>query len=274
MALEAKMEVMVVRKAWQPSGEGSDIQLRVSIGDRFIITWRQPKEEGGFWAYGYPEGQSEHQAGYLPLRNLGPSSEALRPASNAAKSNPAKQDATNTRSDQTAAWGRTKESLEVAGNTAVSARTVGNWRSSRRRQATATASMGQTADMGSQPKQLQVEQQAQLMPFERSAFEEPWETLPQPTKSGRGQCKKILVSSCSTEISSDTQKWAEQKIGDLCRRFCVSKLDATVAVGALCICDTAAQTQSEAVFLIADNQLVKNFANELWKRRCNSSSAA
>jgi len=270
---EAPMQVMTVRQTWQPSGEGSDIQLRISVGDRLIITWQQPEEEGAFWAYGYPEGQSEHQAGYFPMKNLGGSSEALRPASNPTDSIPAKQDTTDACSGQTSSGAGAREGLEEAGNKTASARAAGSWRSSRRRQATST---GQMADTGSQPKlqpQLQAPEQAQLLPFERSSLEEPWETAPQLTKLGRGQCKDTILSSCTTEVSKDTQKWAEQKVGDLCRRFCISKLDTTVAVGALCVCTTAAEMRSEAILLIADNQLVKNFAAEFWKRRCTSSGS-
>jgi len=60
--------------------------------------------------------------------------------------------------------------------------------------------------------------------------------------------------------------WAEAQLGALARRFCLSHLDAAVALAALCVCTSAEEMCFEAIILLCDNAPVRNFAAELWRR--------
>merc|ERR1719506_3053954 len=51
-------------------------------------------------------------------------------------------------------------------------------------------------------------------------------------------------------LSDVDRMWAEGKIQDLSSRFCVSYLDAGVALASLCLCNDSTELRSEAVLLI------------------------
>jgi len=54
---------------WEPDGGSVDTKLHVCVGDYVVVYWRQPVEEGGFWAFGcHTTGSAE--AGYFPMSCL------------------------------------------------------------------------------------------------------------------------------------------------------------------------------------------------------------
>lgn len=40
-----------VKESWSPAGEGMENMLKVKKGDKVLVEWEQPEEEGGYWAY-------------------------------------------------------------------------------------------------------------------------------------------------------------------------------------------------------------------------------
>ncbi|CAE8696740.1 unnamed protein product, partial [Polarella glacialis] len=76
---EADADIRQVLFAWEPEADAQTIQLKVSPGARFLLSWSQPEEEGGFWAYGYVLGARE-QLGYVPLHILAQRVEEATPA--------------------------------------------------------------------------------------------------------------------------------------------------------------------------------------------------
>jgi len=80
------------------------------------------------------------------------------------------------------------------------------------------------------------------------------------------------MASPDAEQDEEMQAWATGQLSSLCRRFCQSYLDAGTAYAVLLSCNSSDELRSEAVSLIADNQPVKNFAAELWRRRALAQS--
>eukprot|EP00930_Biecheleria_cincta_P076988 TRINITY_DN6422_c0_g1_i1.p1 TRINITY_DN6422_c0_g1~~TRINITY_DN6422_c0_g1_i1.p1 ORF type:complete len:942 (-),score=147.54 TRINITY_DN6422_c0_g1_i1:105-2930(-) len=79
-----------------------------------------------------------------------------------------------------------------------------------------------------------------------------------------------LTEACTAEgCALEDQIWAQTKLAALIQRFCLQSLDVAVALSAIAACTSPAEMRREAVALIADNAVVKNFAAELWKRRCS-----
>ncbi|CAE8624573.1 unnamed protein product [Polarella glacialis] len=76
---EADADIRLALFAWEPEADAQVIQLKVSPGARFLLSWSQPEGEGGFWAYGYVLGARE-QLGYVPLHILAQRVEEATPA--------------------------------------------------------------------------------------------------------------------------------------------------------------------------------------------------
>jgi len=96
------------------------------------------------------------------------------------------------------------------------------------------------------------------------------EVVALPSKADQATPSPKLAQSHSSggsALSSEDRKWAVKKIEDLVAKHRVSHLDANVALESLCLWNTSADMRSEAVSLIWDNQPVKNFAAELWRRK-------
>lgn len=95
--------------------------------------------------------------------------------------------------------------------------------------------------------------------------------------AGSDALREILISqsptlteACTAEdCALEDQRWAQTKLAALIQRFCLQSLDVAVTLSAICTCTSQTEMRREAVALIADNAPVKNFAAEVWKRRCS-----
>jgi hypothetical protein len=76
----------------------------------------------------------------------------------------------------------------------------------------------------------------------------------------------VVRDSSQTLNKQIDRKWAISKIKDLSERFCLTPLDHDYALEVLLACSSPDEMRSEAVSMIYDNQLVKNFAAELWRK--------
>jgi len=54
---------------YAPTGLGNEVQLRVQRGDYVLVVWRQPPDEGGFWAYVHLASSPDCK-GYMPMSHL------------------------------------------------------------------------------------------------------------------------------------------------------------------------------------------------------------
>jgi len=63
-----------VVKPWLPNSR-DETQLWAPEGSLVRVDWRQPQEEGGYWAYCHREDNGEDRVGYIPLMCLGSSCE-------------------------------------------------------------------------------------------------------------------------------------------------------------------------------------------------------
>jgi len=94
----------------------------------------------------------------------------------------------------------------------------------------------------------------------------------QPEVSGESRWRRRHAAAArdagGATTAKELEEWAQAKLETLASRFCLEGLDAACAFSALSVCSTAAEMRQEAVSLFADNAPVKNFADELWRRRC------
>mmetsp|Transcript_66144 Transcript_66144/g.209087 ORF Transcript_66144/g.209087 Transcript_66144/m.209087 type:complete len:120 (+) Transcript_66144:751-1110(+) len=69
-----------------------------------------------------------------------------------------------------------------------------------------------------------------------------------------------------SSMTAQDARWSERELAKLVDRFCVSKVDTDVMWSVLGTCESSEQLQLEATTILANNQVVKNFAAELWRR--------
>jgi len=60
------MEIHPVVWPWRPTGRNLEGQLTLREGERVHVRWRQPEDQGAFWAYGALEVQPS-RLGYFPI---------------------------------------------------------------------------------------------------------------------------------------------------------------------------------------------------------------
>lgn len=221
---QASGDIQQIVKSWKPESDDAGIQLQISAGGRFCRNWSQPCDEGGFWAYGYLEGDSGN-LGYVPLHCLGPLCEdAHQGGAVTSQQGPFCEDADTVLLHEAESMPQVRR---------------GAWKRRER---------DQTKSSVKQPC-AQIESCAGR------------ETLPSQSLSQTQDCT-------ATDSALEIQAWARTKIAALVSRFCMQSLDVAVTLSALSTCTSQAEMRTEAVALIGDNAPVKNFAAELWKKRC------
>eukprot|EP00927_Polykrikos_kofoidii_P000381 TRINITY_DN10138_c0_g1_i1.p1 TRINITY_DN10138_c0_g1~~TRINITY_DN10138_c0_g1_i1.p1 ORF type:complete len:1040 (-),score=136.68 TRINITY_DN10138_c0_g1_i1:185-3304(-) len=267
---------------WEPVNDAANVQIEVQPGDEVFVEWRQPSTEGGFWAYGWVRGKPTKQMGYFPLNCL--ASTSSPPISTVVGRAPLPA-ATIFGGGGTTCCERTSGRASLADCTAAS-RSLAGCDQRRRRSfghGAKTVCTAATRDehvacpmcMAKFPSgEIEIHAERCVAKRELGLTE----VMPKDpiTKSVEVAHSDDVVfdSFRDGEFSSDVQAWAGSQLSKLADRFCVAKLDTAVACTALAVCKTANELQSEAVLLMGDNQPVKNFAAELWRRRAPGVQAA
>lgn len=268
-----------------PVGEGDNIQLRLRRGERFVPSWWQSPEEGGYWCYGHRKADPL-SPGYVPIS-------VLTPVGGSSSSRCARQPAQKAESPRRlvpsgSAPGILQET-EFSLESKPSVEALSAWPAmpdASKAPESVRETLWQRRRRVAQPQAREVHSQRQptascpICGFEGDISTVTSHAATCSIDTALGEECELIAPRSKPSVSNkfrgprardtaedDVRQWAEEQLVELAARFCHAPLDVSVALGSLVICTTAAEMSAEAAALIGDNRVVRNFAGKLWERR-------